>query len=55
MAGAVEAARIGELLESGGDDLEYSQSLLPHFQTAIVNLKRMLDAEFYGQRSNPSG
>lgn len=55
MAGAVEAARIGELLESGGDDLEYSQSLLPHFQTAIVNLKRMLDAEFSGQQSNPAG
>lgn len=55
MAGAVEAARIGELLENGGDDLEYSRSLLPLFQTAIVNLKRMLDAEFSGQTSNPAG
>ena len=55
MAGAVEAARIGELLESGGDDLEYSQSLLPHFQTAIANLKRMLEAEFTPQGSKPVG
>ena len=51
MAGAVEAARIGELLESGGDDLEYSQSLLPHFKAAIANLKRMLIAEFSPQAS----
>ena len=55
MAGAVEAARIGELLESGGDDLEYSRSLLPYFQTAIANLKRMLDAEFTPQGSKPAG
>ena len=55
MAGAVEAARIGELLESGGDDLEYSQSLLPHFQTAIANLKRMLEAELSPQGSKPVG
>lgn len=55
MAGAVEAAHIGELLEAGGDDLEYSKSLMPHFQTAIANLKRMLDAEFSTQKSNPAG
>lgn len=55
MAGAREAARIGELLESGGDDLEYSQSLLPHFQAAIRNLQRMLEAEFSPQGSNPPG
>lgn len=52
MAGAVEVAHIGELFESGGDDLEYSRSLLPHFQTAIGNLKRMLDAEFSQQGNN---
>ncbi|HTX77901.1 MAG TPA: response regulator [Terracidiphilus sp.] len=52
MAGAVEAAHVGELLESGGDDLEYSRSLLPHFQTAIGNLKRMLDAEFSQPNNN---
>ena len=55
MAGAVEAAHIGELLESGGDDLEYSESLLPHLKTAIANLKRMLDAELLSQESKPSG
>ncbi|HUY94506.1 MAG TPA: response regulator [Terracidiphilus sp.] len=55
MAGAMEAARIGELLESGGNDLEYSRSVLPHFQTAIANLKRMLDAEFSPQGSKPAG
>ncbi|HWE85068.1 MAG TPA: response regulator [Terracidiphilus sp.] len=55
MAGALEAAHIGELLESGGDDLEYSRSLLPHFQTVIGNLKRMLDAEFSAQNGNPAG
>jgi CheY-like chemotaxis protein len=55
MAGALEAAHIGELLESGGDDLEYSRSLLPHFQTAIGNLKRMLDAEFSTRGANPAG
>lgn len=55
MAGAVEAARIGELLEGGGDDLEYSESLLPHLQDAITNLKRMLEAEFSPQGSKPVG
>jgi CheY-like chemotaxis protein len=55
MAGAAEAARIGELLERGGDDLEYSQSLLPHFQGAVANLKRMLEAEFSPQGSKPVG
>lgn len=52
MAGAMEAAHVGELLESGGDDLEYSRLLLPHFQTAIGNLKRMLNAEFTEQEQN---
>ena len=45
MAGAMQAARIGELLESRGDDLEYSRSLLSYLRAAAVNLKRMLDAE----------
>jgi CheY-like chemotaxis protein len=45
MAGAMQAARMGELLETRGDDLEYSRSVLPHLQAAAVNLKRMLDAE----------
>lgn len=55
MAGATQAAHIGELLESGGNNLEYSQSLLPHFQAAIRNLKRMLEAEFSTKESNPAG
>ncbi len=54
MAGAAEAARIGELLEAGGDNLEYSRSLLPHFQTAVANLKRMLVAEFSPQGVDPA-
>lgn len=45
MAGALQAARVGELLETRGDDLEYSRSVLPHLQAAAANLKRMLDAE----------
>jgi CheY-like chemotaxis protein len=45
MAGAIQAARIGHLLESRGDDLEYSHSLLPHLRDATGNLKRMLEAE----------
>lgn len=54
MVGAMQAARLGELLETRGDDLEYSRSLLPHFQTAISNLKRMLDAEFSPQGIDPA-
>jgi CheY-like chemotaxis protein len=45
MAGAIQAARIGQLLETRGDDLEYSRSLLPHLRDATDNLKRMLEAE----------
>jgi HPt (histidine-containing phosphotransfer) domain-containing protein len=45
MAGALQAKRIGELLENRGDDLEYSGLLLKELQTATLNLKRMLDAE----------
>jgi CheY-like chemotaxis protein/HPt (histidine-containing phosphotransfer) domain-containing protein len=45
MAGATQAGRIGQLLETRGDDLEYSRSLLPHLRDATGNLKRMLEAE----------
>jgi hypothetical protein len=33
------------LLETRGDDLEYSRSLLAHLRAATANLKRILDAE----------
>jgi CheY-like chemotaxis protein/HPt (histidine-containing phosphotransfer) domain-containing protein len=46
MAGAQEAAHIGQMIETGGDDLEYIGSLLPHLEAAAASLKRMLDAEF---------
>lgn len=49
MAGAAQAARIGQLLETRGDDLEYSRSLLPHLRDATRNLKRMLEAELSPQ------
>jgi HPt (histidine-containing phosphotransfer) domain-containing protein len=45
MAGAAQAAKVGQLLESRGDDLEYSRSLLMHLRDATLNLKRMLEAE----------
>jgi CheY-like chemotaxis protein/HPt (histidine-containing phosphotransfer) domain-containing protein len=50
MAGALQARRVGELLENRGDDLEYSGSLLKELQTATLNLKRMLDAELSVKR-----
>lgn len=46
MAGAQEAAHIGQMIETGGDDLEYTGSLLPYLEAATANLKRMLNAEF---------
>lgn len=46
MAGAAQAARLGELFETRGDELEYSLSLLKQLRIATGNLKRMLDAEF---------
>lgn len=46
MAGALEAARVGELIEAGGNDLEYIRTLLPLLESATRNLQRMLDAEF---------
>jgi len=45
MAGAAQAAKVGQLLETRGDDLEYSRSLLAHLRAATANLKRILDAE----------
>lgn len=54
MAGALEAARVGEMIEAGGDDLEYIRSLLPLLETATRNLERMLDAEFSAQGSGPA-
>jgi CheY-like chemotaxis protein/HPt (histidine-containing phosphotransfer) domain-containing protein len=48
MAGAMQAARLGELLETRGDDLEYSQSILPELRSAALTLKSMLDAKFSG-------
>jgi hypothetical protein len=53
MAGALEAARVGELIEAGVDDLEYIRSLLPLLGTATRNLRRMLNAEFSPQGSDP--
>jgi CheY-like chemotaxis protein/HPt (histidine-containing phosphotransfer) domain-containing protein len=53
MAGALEAARVGELIEFGVDDLEYIRSLLPLLESATCNLRRMLDAEFSPQGLDP--
>jgi CheY-like chemotaxis protein/HPt (histidine-containing phosphotransfer) domain-containing protein len=54
MAGALQARRVGELLETRGDDLEYSRSVLVDLQAATVNLKRMLVAEL-SPRIDPAG
>lgn len=45
MAGALQAMRVGELLETRGNNLEYSRTLLIDLKAASQNLKRMLDAE----------
>ncbi len=55
MAGAQQAARIGELLEARGDDLEYSRSMLSTLEEATANLRRMLDAEFPTKGIEPAG
>ena len=49
MAGALEAAAVGELIEAGGDNLEYIRSIFPLLEAVTRNLKRMLDAEFSPQ------
>jgi CheY-like chemotaxis protein/HPt (histidine-containing phosphotransfer) domain-containing protein len=54
MAGALEAASVGELIEAGGDDLEYIRTLLPLLETATLNLRRMLDAEFSPREQSPA-
>jgi CheY-like chemotaxis protein/HPt (histidine-containing phosphotransfer) domain-containing protein len=54
MAGALEAARVGELLEAGGNDLEYIRTLVPLLESATRNLQRMLDAEFSPQCDAPA-
>jgi CheY-like chemotaxis protein/HPt (histidine-containing phosphotransfer) domain-containing protein len=46
MAGAMQAAHLGELLETRGDDLEYSRSILPDLRNAAATLKSMLNAKF---------
>lgn len=46
MAGARQAALLGERLEIGGDDLESSARVLSELRNATQDLKRMLDAEF---------
>jgi CheY-like chemotaxis protein/HPt (histidine-containing phosphotransfer) domain-containing protein len=46
MAGALEAARIGALLESAVNHLDNSSTLLSDLRAAARNLERMLEAEF---------
>ena len=46
MAGALQAARLGRMLESGGDDLDNSKSILKELRASTRNLQRMLDVEF---------
>jgi CheY-like chemotaxis protein/HPt (histidine-containing phosphotransfer) domain-containing protein len=51
MAGALEAARVGALLEATplktkGNHLDNSRALLGNLRTAARNLERMLEAEF---------
>jgi CheY-like chemotaxis protein len=54
MAGALEASRVGALIEAGGDDLEYIRSLLPLLESATRNLRSILNAEFSPQGSDPA-
>jgi len=54
MAGAAQAARVGQLFETRGDDLEYSRSLLTHLRAATENLKRMLEAELSPKEIDPA-
>jgi len=45
MAGAVQAARLGALLESGDNQLDNSAALLLDLRAAALRLQNMLDAE----------
>jgi len=45
MAGALQAARLGALLESGDNQLDNSAALLPDLRAAARNLERILDSE----------
>jgi CheY-like chemotaxis protein/HPt (histidine-containing phosphotransfer) domain-containing protein len=46
MAGALQAARIGALLEAKGDKLDNVPQILLELKAAAENLRRMLEAEF---------
>ena len=46
MAGAMQAARVGARLETGGDQLDNVPALLAELKAAGRNLRRMLEAEF---------
>jgi CheY-like chemotaxis protein/HPt (histidine-containing phosphotransfer) domain-containing protein len=46
MAGAEQAARLGALLEAGGDNLDNIREILKELHWAARNLQRMLDSEF---------
>ena len=49
MAGALQAARLGALLESESDQLYNSAKVLKDLHIATQNLERMLDTEFPSQ------
>jgi CheY-like chemotaxis protein len=46
MAGALQAARLGAMLEAESDQLYNSEKVLRDLHTAMQNLERMLDTEF---------
>jgi CheY-like chemotaxis protein len=46
MAGALQAAHLGSLLEATGDQLDNVYAILLGLKTAAGNLRRMLEAEF---------
>ncbi len=46
MAGAMQAAHLGSLLETRGDHLDNVYAILQELKTAVRNLRRMLDTEF---------
>ena len=53
MAGALEIARLGELLEAESNQLDNSRHLLVQLHSAMHNLRRMLEAEFPMQGIRP--